>query len=706
MERDGKRRWALILVLAIVMGFLPTGQAQAEEENDPADTQADYGLSNPTTSEGVTTWDCVWFGNYWQEDTNGDGVADQTDDKTPVKWRVLSVDGDDAFLLADKSLDCQPYNTTFADVTWETCTMRSWLNGYGANQNHDAVDYSSDSFLDHVFTLSEQSAIKDTKVVNENNPQYGTEGGNDTTDKVYLLSISEVSETKYGFASDCDKNDAGRRAKNTAYAKAQGAYTISRNGFWWLRSPGFSISSNSSYTASNVYNNGYVTQDGYNVCDLIYAVHPVLHLDLASTSVWSKAGTVSSLGDVNETPFFTPTPSPVVTPAPTASQGSSATLTPATSTPLIPPSSLPSMYKMTVTIKGNGVTTVRTNQGYVSTEQMAELTVEGNGEVILVFIPEEGHSFVSLTVDGQKQECDGETYTIPHIGKGHDIVVEFTEKMPLPTQDPPHTEKPALVSTLHPTAFQTSVPTQIPSPDENLSVIVDGLGVPEDIAVKIQMAAEELDVSMDTLLVTEQMIQSQKTDDDIKGAYFSRIQARASQITQKNIKLSWNRVNGADGYEIYGNRCNTKKWIYKYKKMKTIEKGNKKSFIDQNCKKGMYYKYIVRAYKIIDGKKVTIAASKTIHVTTAGGKNGNAKSVKVNKKKVSLKAGKDIKLKAREIKEFKPLRHHREVSYESSNPDVATISKKGRIKAKKKGKCMVFAYAQSGVYKTVKVTVK
>ncbi len=140
--------------------------------------------------------------------------------------------------------------------------------------------------------------------------------------------------------------------------------------------------------------------------------------------------------------------------------------------------------------------------------------------------------------------------------------------------------------------------------------------------------------------------------------------------------------------------------------MKTIENGNKKSFIDRNCKKGTYYKYIVRAYKIIDGKKVTIAASKTIHVTTTGGKNGNAKSVKVNKKKISLAAGKKLKIRAREIKEDKPLRHHREVSYESSDPDVATISKKGRIKAKKKGKCTIFAYAQSGVFRKVKVTVK
>ena len=224
--------------------------------------------------------------------------------------------------------------------------------------------------------------------------------------------------------------------------------------------------------------------------------------------------------------------------------------------------------------------------------------------------------------------------------------------------------------------------------------------------MKIQAAAKELDVPMDTILVTEQTIQSQKTDEDIKGAYFARIQARASQITEKNIKLSWNRVKGADGYEVYGNRCNTKKWIYEYKLKKNIKNGDKKSYIDRKCKKGTYFKYIVRAYKIIDRKKVTIAASKTIHVTTKGGKNGNAKSLKVNKNKVILKVGKTWHIKAKEIKESKPLRHHREVSYESSHPKALSVSKKGVIKVKKKGKYTVFAYAQSGVYRKVQVRVK
>ena len=103
-----KRSIAILMTLAMVLS-LPTGITMSRQAQ-----AADYGLNNPTTdSNGVTTWDCVYFGNYWQNDTNGDGVADENDAKQPIKWRVLSVDGDDAFLLADQNLDAGPYNKSY-----------------------------------------------------------------------------------------------------------------------------------------------------------------------------------------------------------------------------------------------------------------------------------------------------------------------------------------------------------------------------------------------------------------------------------------------------------------------------------------------------------------------------------------------------------------------------------------------------------------
>ena len=293
-----KRSIAILMTLAMVLS-LPTGitmprQAQA----------AGYGLNNPTTdSNGVTTWDCVYFGNYWQNDTNGDGVADENDEKQPIKWRVLSVDGDDAFLLADQNLDAGPYNKSESKVTWETCTMRSWLNGYGASSNVDSIDYSSDNFIDAAFTSAEKNVIRQVTVVNEDNPYYGTEGGDDTNDRVFLLSIAEASNASYGFNSTFDTDSKTRVATNTAYvAGKSGMFGVGKADFWWLRSPG-----GSGRDASRVSYYGYGDCNNYSVNYVGVAVRPALHLNLSSSNLWSYAGTVSSEG--GSVSVATPTPS-------------------------------------------------------------------------------------------------------------------------------------------------------------------------------------------------------------------------------------------------------------------------------------------------------------------------------------------------------------------------------------------------------------
>ncbi len=329
-DKKPKKSLALLLILALLAGILPMGN------NAPVSEAAGYGVGAPRTdSAGTVTWDCVWFGNYWQEDTNEDGTADKDDAKQPIKWRVLSVDGDDAFLVADQNLDVQKYNDTYTDVTWETCTMRSWLNGYGTASNQEGKDYTDNNFMDNAFTPGEQAAIKTTTVVNEDSPDYGTKGGNDTQDKVYLLSIGEVKEPAYGFSSDRTKYDKGRRAKNTDYAKAQGAYTntfeeYAGNGVWWLRSPGII-----SYYASGVNHYGDVITVGNSVYYNYNAVRPALHLNLSSDSGWSYAGTVSS--DGGEIGQATPVPASPIPVSPLPTTPALASPTPLTPTPVVTP---------------------------------------------------------------------------------------------------------------------------------------------------------------------------------------------------------------------------------------------------------------------------------------------------------------------------------------------------------------------------------
>ena len=288
-----KKLLVSVLVCSMAFGnisYIPT-MAKENVQN--------YGLNNPTTDiSGVSTWDCIYFGNYWQNDTNGDGVADENDAKQPIKWRVLSVNGDDAFVVADQNLDSKAYNETKTDVTWENSTIRSWLNGYGELVNKDKKSFIIDNFLDNAFSVAEQNAIKTTYVVNEDNPDYGTDGGNNTWDKVYLLAISEAANISYGFDDKYNASSKTREAKNTEYAKQCGAWSSENssyldNGNWWLRTAG-----GSAYYASRVSLYGsvyYFYVNGTNV-----AVRPALHINLSNINLWSYAGTVTSDGTVTD----------------------------------------------------------------------------------------------------------------------------------------------------------------------------------------------------------------------------------------------------------------------------------------------------------------------------------------------------------------------------------------------------------------------
>ena len=134
-----------------------------------------------------------------------------------------------------------------------------------------------------------------------------------------------------------------------------------------------------------------------------------------------------------------------------------------------------------------------------------------------------------------------------------------------------------------------------------------------------------------------------------------------------------------------------------------------KTIAGQALKEGAYYKFIVVA---LDASGSVVSTSKVIYAATKGGKVGNYKKVTVKKaalkKAKKLKVGKKLKLKAKAVPKSKKLKVKRKAKmrYESSNPKVATVSAKGVVKAKGKGKCYVYAYAQNGAIKKVTVKVK
>jgi len=200
----------------------------------------------------------------------------------------LSVSGNDAFLMADRGLDDQRYNTSITSITWENSTIRSWLNSYGSTANTYGTDYTGNGFIDTAFNASEKAAINLTAIGNANNTLFGTSGGNGTNDKVFFLSEAEVYSADYGFANSHDTKDRMRRIKTSAYAKAMGVYwgtsgDNAGNSHWWLRSPGHST--NDAVLAGSY---GDVSCYGSGVMDGFHAVCPALHLNLSS-SLWSTS---------------------------------------------------------------------------------------------------------------------------------------------------------------------------------------------------------------------------------------------------------------------------------------------------------------------------------------------------------------------------------------------------------------------------------
>ncbi|MFR1557760.1 DUF6273 domain-containing protein, partial [Anaerobutyricum hallii] len=205
-------------------------------------------------------------------------------------------------------MDDQRYNEKWATITWEKSSMRSWINGYKASENQSEIDYSNKNFIDTAFSTAQKNAIKTTKVENRNNIHYGSagQGGNDTSDKIFLLSEREVYNTddakKYGFVLDGEVYDEARRCKCSTYAYAMGTWRniedseYNGNALWFLRSPGGSCYGD----VTAVYDFGRVNSGGTSIFS-DHSVRPAIHLDLSSIDTANiYAGTVCSDGTVNE----------------------------------------------------------------------------------------------------------------------------------------------------------------------------------------------------------------------------------------------------------------------------------------------------------------------------------------------------------------------------------------------------------------------
>lgn len=248
----------------------------------------------------------------------------------PIRWRVLDIQENRALLLADRMPDCVPYNAADADATWDLSTLRSWLNGYGADANEQGIDYRGIGFIDRAFTAGERKAILPTLCENLPNQDYGTDSGADTEDCLFILSNADVFEDadagRYGFETSQDYDDPAKRFTSTLYAKCMGAWwspveDYAGNSFWFMRTNG--------YTPRNVTyvcDFGYIYSRGTLVTCADAGVLPAMWIDLEKAAISDAGEAVSTeimrAAGEGESPFPIPDiADPVVLPDETAPGG-------------------------------------------------------------------------------------------------------------------------------------------------------------------------------------------------------------------------------------------------------------------------------------------------------------------------------------------------------------------------------------------------
>lgn len=198
--------------------------------------------------KNIKIGDILYFGSYEQDN-------DFTNGTEPIEWVVLDIQDNKAFVISKYGLDGNVFNTEEVSVTWETCTLRTWLN---------------DVFFNSAFSPAEQTLIAESLVTADKNPKYGTPPGNDTIDRVFLLSVLEAEKYYH--------TNQKRVCTPTAYAVANGTFALNEKGDcrWWLRTPG----GNWPGSCAVVNNRGVIEYYGIRNVSPGGAVRPVMWVTL------------------------------------------------------------------------------------------------------------------------------------------------------------------------------------------------------------------------------------------------------------------------------------------------------------------------------------------------------------------------------------------------------------------------------------------
>ena len=220
-----------------------------------AEPQKSTETKEQVNSEAVAVGDVVRFGRYEQDNDRANGAEG-------IEWIVLDVQGEKALLLSCYGLDCKTYYKSQTPVTWETSDLRTWLNG---------------DFFTAAFNGDEQGRILTAKVTADRNPEYNTDAGNETEDKVFLLSASEAEQYLTEETAKCQA---------TAYTLAKGG-SSGKNGYswWFLRTPGSEQKMVMIIKTDGTMNTGGAVPDGKGANGVN---RPALWLDLSNWETYEQ----------------------------------------------------------------------------------------------------------------------------------------------------------------------------------------------------------------------------------------------------------------------------------------------------------------------------------------------------------------------------------------------------------------------------------
>ena len=276
-----------------------------------------------------------------------------------------------------------------------------------------------------------------------------------------------------------------------------------------------------------------------------------------------------------------------------------------------------------------------------------------------------------------------------------------------PDITPGATEKPDVTPDVKPTAAPTSTPEGKPEVTPNVKPTTAPPDKPsvQPPADKPSLTPGNMQTSTpadtDSGMSEKDDLLPDEDDDSISdgGALKSELLIARVSASSKSQTIRWNSVKSADGYYIYGAKGNGK-----YKCLRTVSKKVLR-WKRTGLKKGTQYRYYVIAYKIIDGKRVSISKSLPAYSMTKGGKYSDPVKLKTKRSLVSVKSGKKVKLQVKAAGK-KLNKASKKVRYISANPSIAKVSKKGTITGGRRGTCYIYCVAWNGLSKKIKVKVK